>query len=132
MWALKPSPETELSLKRPAPEFGGTLRIWLSNNRANPVQAFVCLDGESIMFADLPGRGLLARFRSREYGAKSAFTPTPGRHEVKVLVAGFGEVGRQEFDQDVGKTNYVSIYINTDIKKLGCRIILKTSPAGAM
>lgn len=117
------------------PNFGGTLHIWLSNNRREVVKAAVSMDNKSIMIADLPGKGIIPIIPAPELGAISTFDPSNGNHELKVVVNGYGEVGRAQFTKSAGVTNYVSIYINKNDPKTGrpgCLIGVKTNIQGGI
>jgi len=131
-WLAQPA---SASVEDQMPAFNGTLQIWLSSTRSDSIRAIVLLDGESIMLADLPNRRLKARLLSCEYGAKSAFSPALGKHQLAVLVSGVGEVATQEFIQSTNNTNFMSIYVNNTAPgttRPDCRIILRTNLIGGM
>jgi hypothetical protein len=122
-------------LDKEIPDLAGTLHIWLSNNRRELVKTAVLLDNKSIMIADLPGKGILSMIPSPECGVISAFEPNNGNHELKVVVNGYGEVGRTQFTKSTSETNHVSIYINRSdptTGRPGCLIVVKTNIYGGM
>lgn len=91
------------------PPYTSTTRIWLENKSNQHIRACVVIDGNTFMFADLPGKSLF----NPPAGVKAGFMLDPGNHDLKVLGNG-QELGGVTLSQQDGITNNLSIYLQQE------------------
>ena len=123
----------------------GSLRISLFNSSEVPIDTVVSLDNEFVMGGKISGRGpfvfpIMIPFPHRlpfpePDGFSTAISPELGKHELSVSVSGGGVLAKKELTQEIGKTNYVSIYIqdkDVGTNRFGCNIFVRTNAPGEM
>lgn len=111
------------------PPYASTTRVWLENEASQHIRACVLINGNTFMFADLPGKSLF----SPHAGVKAGFMLDPGIYDVKVL--GNGEqVGQASLLQQDGITNHLSIYLGQagHSGTITCRIQNRTNVYGGL
>ena len=68
------------------PPYTSTTRIWLENKSNQHIRACVVIDGNTFMFADLPGKSLF----NPPAGVKAGFMLDPGNHRADSSGIGHG------------------------------------------
>lgn len=109
----------------------GNLRLGAWNVSGQPMAIAVQLDDKLKLITTLPSN----RWQWQEYHVAAGFSVEQGRHVLVIRVAGAGVVGRREFAQHEGETNFISIAIfkpATDPQRIDCMINIKTNILGAL
>ena len=131
-WQIHQRPPSSFTFY-PAPPYRGTLIVSLYNATEHPIGAVVALDDESVMSGVLPGRSLIPF--PDDFSALAAFSPNLGKHELSVIVGDVGKIGTKEIVQEIGKTNYVEIYIRTSTvgtNQLNSNFLVHTNVQGSI
>lgn len=129
--------------KFPSPH--NPLHISLFNSSEVPIDAVVLLDNKYVMGGQISGKGpfifpSLIPFQHKlpfldPDGFSTSLSPELGKHELSVRISSAGLLAKKDLTQEIGITNYVSIYIqdgNAGTNRFGCNVFVRTNAPGEM
>jgi hypothetical protein len=122
------------------PSSQSRLHIDLFNSCEVPIDAVVLLDGKSIMGGLISGKGPFLFFTKIPFlhnrpfpainGFSSGLSPELGKHEISVRTSNAGLLAKQYLTQEIGITNYISIYVQdrfVGTNRFSCNIFVRTN-----
>ena len=122
-----------------------SLHIYLVNASEEPIAAAVLLDNKVVMGGQISGKGPFIFPSLIPFPHKLPFldpdefwttlSPELGKHELSVRISSAGLLAKKDLTQEIGITNYVSIYIqdrDVGTNRFGCNIFVRTNAPGEM